>query len=804
MSNLRALKVFCTGEEQKKLISDLAIERWGSKGKHYITYPGFVVVHVPREQADQICSRFAYEDLTEQFKLDTDADELHKTDWQIEYREGELSPATVKYLSSLDSGPHHYLVQFNGPVKRSWINALRRKKIEFREPYKTFTHVVRCTASRLRSIYEYPYVRWVGHLPHYKRDLVNVEAFADPSSITSGTLVVEFFSPGDLRKAKSRIWKIGRELAQGGPPVLKIISTRELEGVLTIKAVIDPADIFIIANEVSKVHGVRVIRPWVIKQAKNDVASEIMGVDAVREGKPDLDIEGMNLTGKGEIVAVCDGGFDIGKKDKVHPDFEGRVIDVKSYPISVEHEWEVENKIKDSGAADISDGHGTHVAGSIVGSGAASKDKKEFSREVRGIAYEAELVFQAVEQEMEWNNADYYKQYGRFSLAGLSEDITDILDYAYKKGARVHSNSWAGSEPGAYDNTARLIDKFMWERRDMTVVVCAGNEGTDMYFRGEIEPMSIQSPATAKNVITVGASESLRPQFSEKTYGKRWPKHYPVAPFWASPMANNHYQVIAFSSRGPTQDGRIKPDVVAPGSYILSTRSRAIPKNVKGWGVIPDNFDYFFLGGTSMATPLVSGVCALLRQFFREYCYIRKPSSALIKASLICGAIKLPNYSPADILADNHQGYGRVNLKNIAAPDAPAESYFWDAQAYGEKWDKLNTGDFVEFRFKIASGDVPLRIAMAYTDYPGPNLVNNLNLLLFRTDAAGNKHYHVGYGESDCKRIPDAVNNTEVIEIRKPTPGEWVLQVIASNVPKGPQTYALAFIGHFKEGPQQI
>ena len=166
--------------------------------------------------------------------------------------------------------------------------------------------------------------------------------------------------------------------------------------------------------------------------------------------------------------------------------------------------------------------------------------------------------------------------------------------------------------------------------------------------------MSIQSPATAKNTITVGASENKRPEFNYMTYGKRWPKHYPVSPFWSSPMANNPYQVAAFSSRGPTQDGRSKPDVVAPGTYILSTRSRAIPKEAKG--SIPGNLDYMYHTGTSMATPLVSGVCALLRQYFKEYYEdFRSPSAALIKAVLICGAVKLPGYSDPEQLADNHQ-----------------------------------------------------------------------------------------------------------------------------------------------------
>ena len=549
-----------------------------------------------------------------------------------------------------------------------------------------------------------------------------------------------------------------------------------------------------VAEAISKIHGVRLVRRQVIKKGKNNVAGTILGVDTLREN-------GVDLTGKGEIVAVCDGGFDIGREDNVHPDFEGRVKAIKSYPISEEHLGEVYNQRRDSGPADVSDGHGTHVAGSVLGSGHASRHLAGHDKPIRGIAYEAELVFQAVEQEMEWRDPKYYQIYGRFSLTGIPEDITDILQFAHDQGTRIHSNSWGGSYPGEYDSTCRLMDEFIWNHKDFAIVVAAGNEGSDREFMGVIPPTSIQSPATAKNVITVGATESVRPEFNDRTYGKRWPKDYPVSPFWASPIANNPYQVAAFSSRGPTNEGRIKPDVVAPGTYILSTRSRAIPHKLDGWERIPDNLDYFYLGGTSMSTPLVSGCCALLRQYFKEYYERPKPSAALLKAALIGGATKLPRYSPPDQKADIHQGFGRVDLKSIVIPPAPGAVYIYDGF---EMSDNLNTGEVAEFKIVVKSPAVALRVAMAYTDFPGPNLVNNLNLMLFRSTRTGAGRYYVGYGDSTNKRVPDATNNAEVIHVDHPEPGTWTVQVVASNVPEGPQDFALYFSGHFRETPYRV
>ena len=778
MSDVRSLKVFCTGDDQKRVI-----EKWGLAKDCYIIYPGFLVVHVPPETAHEIAFDFIYEDLTDQFIIKFDGKDVQ---------------AARDNLELIDNRPHHFLVQFKGPIKEQWIRSIRRKGAEFREPFQAFSYVIRCKKTQLKKILDYKYVRWTGYLPTFHRDKVKVETVsADDQGISNNTLVVEFFNPDDMAKGEKAIKKIGRDNKSEGKSSIAIVASRPADGVLTVRTFGSDNKIEKLAEHISKVHGVRVVRRRVIKKSKNDVASGIMGVDQVRE-------DGCDLTGKGEIVAVCDGGFDIGRCDDVHPDFEGRVIAVKSYPISEEDMWEVYNEWRDFGAADISDGHGTHVAGSVLGNGACTKNLKGYDKPIRGIAYEAKLVFQAVEQEMAWRETEYYKEYGRFSLAGLSEDISEILGYAYGKGARIHSNSWGGGTPGEYDNTCRLVDKFMWEKKDFTVVVCAGNEGSDKDFRGEIKPTSIESPATAKNCITVGASESLRTEFSDRTYGKRWPKDYPVAPFWDSPMANNHYQVVAFSSRGPTKDGRIKPDIVAPGTFILSTRSRAIPHDHSGWESIPGNLDYFYLGGTSMATPLVSGLCALLRQYYKETYEVENPSSALLKATLIGGALKLPNYSPSEQHADNHQGYGRANIQNVVCPKWPTEVYVYDAFNMDNPADQLRTGDFVQFKFRIESAAVPLRIAMAYTDYPGETLVNNLNLLLFRSNMSGTKKYHVGYGNSSTKRTPDATNNTEVIHIENPEPGTWILQLIASNVPKGPQDYALFFSGHFKDGPEQF
>jgi hypothetical protein len=319
------------------------------------------------------------------------------------------------------------------------------------------------------------------------------------------------------------------------------------------------------------------------------------------------------------------------------------------------------------------------------------------------------------------------------------------------------------------------------------VLVAAGNDGTDKDGDGKINPMSVTSPGTAKNCITVGACENLRPAFNAETYGDWWPQDYPAAPFRNDPMANDEDAVVAFSSRGPTRDGRVKPEVVAPGTFILSTRSSQIAFNNTAWAAFPASRQYFHMGGTSMATPLTAGAVALVREYLRTKEKEASPSAALLKATLILGCQRLAGYAPAGAQLDNHQGYGRVDLDAVLAPASPAKCVFRD--------DKrgLRTGQVRRITLKVKSNQAPLRIVLAYSDYPGPRLVNNLNLIL--TDPNGKRH--VGnQPDSGGTMALDATNNVEVVHVSRPAAGTWTMEVVASNVPQGPQPFAWAARGH--------
>ena len=148
--------------------------------------------------------------------------------------------------------------------------------------------------------------------------------------------------------------------------------------------------------------------------------------------------------------------------------------------------------------------------------------------------------------------------------AGFRVDLHDLFRPPYDNdGARVHSNSWGSTTPGqAYDSSANEIDDMVWNHQDLVICFAAGNDGIDANANGVVDAGSIGSQSAAKNGIVVGASESLRPEF-EPSYGGYWPGDFPTDPLRSDHQADDPAGLVAFSSRGPTSEGRIKPDLVA-------------------------------------------------------------------------------------------------------------------------------------------------------------------------------------------------------------------------------------------------
>ena len=771
------LKLFCSGADQDQLVDSYEIiER----------YDGFMLIKVAEDQVEEIAQRYPIEDITDLYTIRVGERTLDTSLPRVDAKGKLRTHPDYKGVKRLSPGRHHHLVQFIGPIKEAWLAEVKKLGGEPRAPFEAFSYIVRGDDKTLARITNQPFVRWVGHLHHGDRIASSVlpKIGRKPGDMISelprtqvlpGAYTVEFFGKADMKAALSAIKILGFEILEKEAKANVIVIRDPKIDKGTAKRI----------RQMSAIHGVRFIHERTLKRTSNDVAARIMGTSSTL-GDP-----GLGLSGAGEVIAICDTGLDTGDPQNIHSDFAGRVSWIKSYPITEDLTPYIDNPGGDDGPADLDSGHGTHVAGSVLGDGSASIGLSGVDAPIRGLAHKAKLTFQAVEQEMQWKNPSHLQLYGRYLLAGIPLDLTTLFADAYAKNARIHSNSWGGGAPGVYDNQCEQLDRFVWEHKDFCVVVAAGNDGTDHDGDGTINPMSVTSPGTAKNCICVGACENERPAFNSKTYGNWWPQDYPVAPYRNDPMADNPEQVVAFSSRGPTQDGRVKPEVVAPGTFILSTRSSMIALNNTAWSAFPPSRNYFYMGGTSMATPLTAGGVALIREYLRKNKHISNPLTALIKAVLIAGANRLPGYGAAGDVYDQDQGYGRVTLDAILAPTAPAQAEFLQVTP------GLRTGEVYSTEIEVRSSDAPLRVVMAYSDYPGPALVNNLNLILTAPDG----RRYVGNQAAGAALSLDNKNNVEIADIVNPAAGTWVAEVVASNIPQGPQDFALVYMAHVGELP---
>jgi serine protease AprX len=573
----------------------------------------------------------------------------------------------------------------------------------------------------------------------------------------------------------SRRFKLSPDLSAtngGGAKTVDVVfhadvNPESLRGQIAAKANFQPADLklgrrkarltidpacFADLADIDDVRHIEEVRP---SEFLDNVAREILGIGPVN-GNSEIPFEG-----EGQIVVVADSGFDIGREDNVHEAFMGgpngtsRVIKLYKIGRPADEEHGI------PGSADDPIGHGTHVSGSVLGDGESTQFGK-----VRGTAPKARLIVQSLLDE---NNK-----------LRPPVDLHQLFLPPYTEfGARIHNNSW-GSSPGegVYDQQSFEVDDFIWTHRDFVVCFAAGNEGRDHGGDGIVDSGSITAPGTAKNCITVGATENDRSNFS-KTYGEEFPGRFQSGPLADDRMADNKDSIAALSSRGPTKDKRFKPDVVAPGTFILSALSRVRDPGLAM--LAAGDLGFYFHAGTSMASPLVAGCAALVREFLDKSRGIKNPSAALVKAALINGARAVNGQDPS-LLPNSEQGFGRVDMAATVEPFPQGVSVEFrdEAAPLAEQKDDV-------IPLTIEPVKTSLKVTLVWTDPPGESLQNDLDLIV---KTAGEERHG---NQPPTARDFDRANNVEQV-IWNNVPADKVEIIVkAARIKKRsqPQPYAL-------------
>jgi hypothetical protein len=536
-------------------------------------------------------------------------------------------------------------------------------------------------------------------------------------------------------------------------------SERSEDSILLLESAADQ-----VIAQVQAIPEVKKVEPYIEPELHNQVARVLLGIDP--PANPGV---GLTETGAGQIVGVADTGL-----DDQHPDFQGRVVGLVAL----------------GRPADATDphGHGTHVSGSVLGDGSASAGQH------RGVAPGAQLYFQSL---LDANG----------KLGGLPLDLGDLFADAYQAGARIHNNSWGSVVDSEYTMNSQEFDDFIAAHRDMLIVISAGNEwqaATRQHSQvGAVDWLSIGAPASSKNAITVGASRSSRTAggYSTLTYGAAWPGDFPDPPIGKATISGDPEALAAFSSRGPCTDRRVKPDVVAPGTDILSTKSSRAPLQ-RFWGPGPSP-RYAYMGGTSMAAPLVAGCAALVRQYYTATRAHANPSAALLKATLINSTRRLTAADATadfNILPNMHQGFGVIHMPfaypNPVQPMLRLE-FLDDWQAPGAGFTV--TGQRRRYQIGVAAG-LRLSICLVWTCILAERQ-NNLNLLRNCWAAArGFLHQNLPLALGPM----DQENNVELVRIDAPAAGNYLIQIAASNLLTADQDLALVVTGALTTGLVQV
>jgi hypothetical protein len=616
--------------------------------------------------------------------------------------EGE--PTLTKGLQVMGTGAGLRLIQFTGPVQPAWLKKIETSGLRLLQYYPHNTYLVWGSANLNNATEALDFVRWQGEFhPAYKTG-----PGLDKVAGEIRNLAITFYNDSNTDQVLEEVKALG-----GG--YLRHFAAQPDQAFITAIFSLD-------ASRVAEV--ARITQVWAIEYLSptpgldDEVGAQIVaGNYSVSPPEPSTGfftwLTNKGIDGSGITWADVDTGL-----NGTHPDIAGRSPVYVSYPTA--------------GSANTDpDGHGSHTAGAIFGDprtangGTGIQDPNGFYWGL-GAAPRAGMVIQNALWSDDWPPT------GGWQL--LSKD--SVIN-----GAIGSSNSWYTGASGAqgYSAAARTHDIMVRDANfdtptiaePLIMVFSAGNAGPSS--------STLTEPEEAKNLITVGASDN-----------------YPRTGASINGLAD-------FSSRGPALDGRLLPNVTAPGVETASWNSSDATCGTKVSGAGANYYNY--CQGTSMSAPFVSGASALIAQWWSKHGR-GTLSPAMTKALLINGASDMVGGNNiSSNIPNNDQGWGRVNLGSVI--DNGASWVYHDQDTVFTQ-----TGETRIYRVQVPNTASPVKVSLVWTDAPGavgasPALVNDLNLTVVSDGNTYRGNVFSG-GWSIIGGIHDVLNNIENVYIQHP------------------------------------
>ena len=617
--------------------------------------------------------------------------------------------------------PDFHLVQFRGPLKSAWLDDFRRRGLMPVQAVAPFGYLVWGRAADLPPTAvrnEHP-VRFSGALPEATRQLAPGLSRGELHPYSRALIHAPDSERilDELRRAGADIGPMHRV---GGS--LKVVNLNAMPDLypelLAISGLLSVQQVSQDAGPRGEMSNQSVVRPYQPGQTLTP------GYQAW--------LDQVGLDGSGVVAAVVDGGI-----RQTHQDLAGRFLPC------------ISGANQPSSCSSANDDHGTHVAGAIAGTAASGVPRNGFLSG-QGVAPGAQLIQQR-----------YPPLLGAGPGGMLSGGMLTIFAESALSGAVLANNSWGpSSTPQGYDIPSREVDLITRnalpdaDRAHPILPVWSVMNGNGDRS-GACAPSSLGAPDEAKNLLAVGST---------------------VLQTGSGAQINNLLNLSSNSAHGPACDGRLVPQLVAPGCSTDST-------------TVASDTSHGLLCGTSMASPVVTGAAALFVEHYRNQHNGRDPSPALIKARLTSAARDLAGNRDANnrLLAhrpDRMQGWGRLDLDAVINAALPVFTLDQTRifRATGQAW----TG-----RFRPADPDASMHIMLAWTDAPGlglggamPAWVNDLDLIVSRPQAVYYGNYLGSDGYSEPGGAPDYRNNLEGVVLAAHQHGgePMRIEVLAANL----------------------